>query len=217
MANGTTSRKVPQNSHDRSADPCCQSPARPPYSPFTPTLSEANLTTVEPFHLSESDDSPNPASRSEWIDQSTGPEVDLDSNVDAIALQAAIAALHAQREQSGGDIRTLDQMKKKAHEDPSAFISTLSDSTTAQSTDDAIKTSRHSDIKELPLPQNIVRAPQIEWKKYGVIGEPLEQLHRLQQRRPGSPSHADVQDLDAVVAAPYRPFTDRLDDRSSKT
>ncbi|KAJ8071301.1 hypothetical protein OCU04_001636 [Sclerotinia nivalis] len=38
--------------------------------------------------------------------------------------------------------------------------------------------------EKLPMPQNIVRCPPVNWAKYGVIGESLDRLHEDQIRRP---------------------------------
>ncbi|KAI9776575.1 MAG: hypothetical protein M1839_009479 [Geoglossum umbratile] len=76
---------------------------------------------------------------------------------------------------------------------------------------------RHSKFSPIPTPQNVVRCPPINWAKYHIVGESLDKLHEEQRRRPtqGEPqrdntgrgvSRAPV----SVVAAPYRPFVDRV-------
>ena len=73
----------------------------------------------------------------------------------------------------------------------------------------------YSKFSPIPTPQNVVRCPPINWAKYHVVGESLDKLHEEQRRRPtqGEPqrdgsgiSRAPV----SVVAAPYRPFADRV-------
>ncbi|KAI9764648.1 MAG: hypothetical protein M1840_008145 [Geoglossum simile] len=75
----------------------------------------------------------------------------------------------------------------------------------------------HSKFSPIPAPQNVIRCPPINWAKYHVVGESLDKLHEEQRRRPtqGEPqrdssgrgvSRAPV----SVVAAPYRPFVDRV-------
>ena len=68
----------------------------------------------------------------------------------------------------------------------------------------------------IPAPQSVVRCPPINWAKYHVIGEPLDKLHEEQISRPSPgephqnhyvPSGAG-RAPEAVIAAPYRPFTD---------
>lgn len=70
---------------------------------------------------------------------------------------------------------------------------------------------------KIPKPQDVVRMPPINWAKYHIVGEPLDRLHEEQRRRPspGEPRR-DTPTLiqrapEHVIAAPYRPFTDRLD------
>jgi hypothetical protein len=62
----------------------------------------------------------------------------------------------------------------------------------------------------VPLPQDVVRCPPIEWAKYNIVGESLDKLHRDQQAHPGE---AGSSQRDSVVAAPYNPFLDKLDPR----
>ncbi|KAG9949305.1 hypothetical protein KCU85_g4415, partial [Aureobasidium melanogenum] len=68
-----------------------------------------------------------------------------------------------------------------------------------------------SGFPTVPLPQDVVRCPPIEWSKYNIVGESLDKLHRDQQARPGDA--ASSQQRDSVVAAPYNPFLDKLDPR----
>ncbi|THX10749.1 hypothetical protein D6D13_05318 [Aureobasidium pullulans] len=67
-----------------------------------------------------------------------------------------------------------------------------------------------SSFPAVPLPQDVVRCPPIEWAKYNIVGESLDKLHRDQQARPGD---VDSSQRDSVVAAPYNPFLDKLDPR----
>jgi hypothetical protein len=62
----------------------------------------------------------------------------------------------------------------------------------------------------VPLPQDVVRCPPIEWAKYNIVGESLDKLHSDQQVRPGNTGPSQ---RDSVVAAPYNPFLDKLDPR----
>jgi hypothetical protein len=62
----------------------------------------------------------------------------------------------------------------------------------------------------VPLPQDVVRCPPIEWAKYNIVGESLDKLHSDQQARPGDIGSSQ---RDSVVAAPYNPFLDKLDPR----
>lgn len=70
----------------------------------------------------------------------------------------------------------------------------------------------------IPLPQNVVRCPPINWDKYHVVGESLVKLHREQQLRPSTASLPSdgAREPVAVVAAPYAPFADRVHAREHK-
>ncbi|KAG9527212.1 hypothetical protein KCU93_g5362, partial [Aureobasidium melanogenum] len=70
--------------------------------------------------------------------------------------------------------------------------------------------SQSSGFPAIPLPQDVVRCPPIEWSKYNIVGESLDKLHRDQQARPGDAASSQ---RDSVVAAPYNPFLDKLDPR----
>lgn len=69
-----------------------------------------------------------------------------------------------------------------------------------------------SHFEPVPVPQNIVRCPHINWAKYHVVGESLDRLHAERRWRPAGdgemfPDGARPPEL--VLAAPYRPFTDQ--------
>ncbi|KAF2084008.1 hypothetical protein K490DRAFT_4229, partial [Saccharata proteae CBS 121410] len=67
----------------------------------------------------------------------------------------------------------------------------------------------------VPEPQNIFRCPPVNWAKYHVVGDSLDKLHAEQQHRPSlsepGRGHAGGRAPHHVIAAPYSPFTDRLD------
>ncbi|KAH0556963.1 hypothetical protein GP486_005249 [Trichoglossum hirsutum] len=74
-----------------------------------------------------------------------------------------------------------------------------------------------SKFSPIPTPQNIIRCPPINWAKYHVVGESLDKLHEEQRRRPtqGEPQRdgngrGTTRAPVSVVAAPYRPFVDRV-------
>lgn len=71
-------------------------------------------------------------------------------------------------------------------------------------------TSQSTGFPAVPLPQDVVRCPPIEWAKYNIVGESLDKLHQDQQVRPGD---IDSSQRESVVAAPYNPFLDKLDPR----
>ncbi|KAL8731098.1 MAG: hypothetical protein Q9166_003626 [cf. Caloplaca sp. 2 TL-2023] len=70
-------------------------------------------------------------------------------------------------------------------------------------------------FEDIPGPQTVVRCPPINWAKYHVLGQPLDNLHEEQRRRPvGGQSTEDgahIRGEDHVIAAPYNPWKDRLE------
>ena len=193
------------------------SPTRPSYSPVTPTLSQPNLATHD---ASEN-----------WIDEPEPLPVSLDENPDAIALRAAISILQMQRQQTLRDIRNLDRMKQEAMKDPKAFVDDLKAGNLQKSAQiessfdsgDEDDTDRESKAIEstskfgtLPTPQNVIRAPPIEWSKYHIAGDALNTMHQVQQRYPGVTEEAlarGVQPQPHEIAAPYRPFADKIEQK----
>jgi hypothetical protein len=203
-------------------------PPRPSFSPVTPTISHTSLVSGDPSTR------PPP----EWIDEPEPLPVSLEDNPDAIALRAAISILQLQRQQSLRDIKALDRMKVAALKDPDKFVQDLkagkltkpdpvgvinmddSDDDTADDTrkaTDGVESASHASVShfgKFPNAQNVVRSPPINWDKYHVVGESLDKLHDLQQKRPGSDystdEHGRVQP-EHEIAAPYRPFVDKLE------
>lgn len=193
------------------------SPARPSYSPVTPTLAQSQLPPG---------DAPE-----QWLDEPEPLPVSLEDNPDAIALRATLSLLQMQRQQSLRDIRDLDRTKQKALKDPKSFVDDLKagklqkPKPTQISFDDAEESDE--DVKnpegssrygQLPNPQEVVRCPPIEWSKYHIVGQSLDTLHEIQQRYPGITEETlveGVQPQSHEIAAPYRPFIDKLEQRSS--
>ncbi|KAK2882706.1 hypothetical protein FQN49_000068 [Arthroderma sp. PD_2] len=76
-------------------------------------------------------------------------------------------------------------------------------------------------LGNIPKPQNIVRMPAINWAKYHIVGEPLDKMHEEQRLRPtpGEPrsdtpsSTTTSRSPEHILAAPYRPFVDKIDPR----
>jgi hypothetical protein len=197
------------------------SPARPSYSPVTPTLAQPALAFPQP----QTDAEP----RDLWMTEPEALPVSLDDNSDAIALRAAISILQMQRQQSIKDIKDLERIRKAAVEEPEGFVDDLNTGKLTSKLRDGINVdaeeseseSGQQDVSEesrfgtIPAAQNVVRAPPIEWSKYHIVGEPLDRMHEIQRRYPGFREEM----LDAVqkpqphsVASPYKPFADKLDD-----
>jgi hypothetical protein len=157
-------------------------------------------------------------------------------NPDVIALRSAISILQFQKQQSLKDIKTLDQMKTVAASDPEKFTQELvaghlstpnqenlayvlppgEDAGGDEADGDSPQTKENaSAFPKLPQAQNVVRMPPINWAKYQVVGEPLDRMHEEQRRRPfpGEPRRDDTfqRAPEHVIAAPYRPLTDKLE------
>lgn len=165
-------------------------------------------------------------------------------NPDAIALRSALSILHMQRQNALRDLKTLDRQKQTARADPEAFAADVVAGRvkTARSSglgigprpDHAPETGKdspanddgeepspnnplRSNFDDLPGPQNIIRAPPINWAKYHIVGEPLDRLHEEQKDRPtpGQPRRDGDENRPGpkhVIAAPYSPWTDKLSD-----
>ena len=84
-----------------------------------------------------------------------------------------------------------------------------------------LKVLGYSAYGPFPRPQNIVRCPPINWAKYHVVGEALDKLHEEQISHPTSGEPQKDIDLARspkyMIAAPYRPWTDKLPDPSMRT
>ena len=84
-----------------------------------------------------------------------------------------------------------------------------------------------STFANIPRPQDIVRCPPINWAQYHVVGESLDKLHNEQKERPsatqptGDGLNSQVGASDRapkhVIAAPYDPWTDRLETPKKKS
>lgn len=103
------------------------------------------------------------------------------------------------------------------------------ESTTEEKTSEAKK-----DYPRFPTPQNVVRTPAINWAKYGILGDTLDNMHEEQKTNPilGEPERlasrnsqpgTPVVETDSVLergappkapkfvmAAPYDPMKDQL-------
>jgi len=222
-----------------------QSPKAPPISPITPAAPFA----VPVSHFSpDQPTSPRtvPPPRPEWQSQhrpayTTQPSsipLAEDDNIDAIALRAAIYTLEIQKEKSLRDIKTLQQLRVAAGENPEAFLEEYTAGRLRQETnandplgatfennasDDEDVGDTRQDLKTsaypmIPSRQNVIRCPPINWAKYEIIGAPLDRLHEAQRRRPSPGEPVQGGDLARVqvqnehfIHAPYDPFKDKLD------
>ncbi|KAF9879881.1 hypothetical protein CkaCkLH20_02692 [Colletotrichum karsti] len=105
------------------------SPARPPISPITPTLSPARLPEPPaPFAAGRpvlTHSTQPPAAAASAIPPPRPEPIDFDSNPDVLALKSAISILQMQQKKATADIQALSQAKNAAVDDPSAFLADL--------------------------------------------------------------------------------------------
>jgi hypothetical protein len=153
-------------------------------------------------------------------------------NPDAIALRSTISILQLQKQQSLRDIRTLERLKRAAAADPEGFARELAagnltakdaggfvnlthDDDDDEEEGDGGENSKERDLRTIPVPQNVVRMPPINWSKYQIVGEPLDRMHEDQRRRPssGEPRREEPMQRaqEHILASPYRPLVDKLE------
>jgi hypothetical protein len=154
-------------------------------------------------------------------------------NPDVIALRSAISILQLQKKQSLQDIGILDRMRIAAVAEPEKFAQELVSGKLASdglgglislTNEDNWQTAQSSNVStadrassfgKLPRPQNVIRMPPINWAKYQIVGEPLDKLHEELRRRPsiGEPRRDEsaLRVQGHILAAPYRPFIDKID------
>ena len=218
QGNGITSSNPSQSRIDADHE-SSGSPQRPSYSPVTPTLSQASLASQDGTGV----DLP-PV---QWMDEPPQSlPVSLDENPDAIALRATLSILQIQRQQALQDIRDLDKTKSAALKHPEGFVKDLQAGKLSrpprlgvEADDPGLATGEQAEdaskLGRFPTAQNIVRTPPVEWTKYHVVGEPLDRIHRQQQQYPGA-TEETLESPDRLqphtIAAPYRPFVDRLEE-----
>ena len=212
---GSQSHHSPANSSFPSTSRSA-SPVRPPVSPITPTLGNAQLATSPSQNAAAAP--PRQTYTHAQPPQTAIPlpapvPITLDENPDAIALRSAITILQMQARKAENDMRTLSRMKEKALQNPEGFatavakgeVATVGDgllNPTADEEDDddddedesgerninrgnsQPAVAKKEKWEKLPKPQQVVRAPPINWEKYAVVGESLDKLHEDQRKRP---------------------------------
>ena len=168
-------------------------------------------------------------------------------NPDAIALRSTLSILQIQRQRALNDIRALDKLKIAAAQDPEGFARDLKEGKLRAEKGDLLRPARVEDDEDenddddamdlddgagakskfgtIPAPQTVVRMPPVNWAKYHVVGEVLDRLHEEQRRRPtpgeprrdsssmGPPSRTS----EHLLAAPYRPFTEKVEPTRTST
>ncbi|OGE50814.1 hypothetical protein PENARI_c015G05889 [Penicillium arizonense] len=197
----------------------------------------ASPSPTSPIHHSQSkfsgyESPPHPANPPVFKPQPPPVPISESENPDAIALRSAISILQMQKQQSLRDIQTLDRMKETAGADPEGFARELAagrlktedhGAVIQFSEDDAMEDgaadskrtnadgSPASKFGHIPVPQNVVRMPPINWAKYQVVGEPLDRMHQEQLYRPTSGEPRRERAPEHVLASPYRPLVDHLE------
>ncbi|KAF2859089.1 hypothetical protein K470DRAFT_199211, partial [Piedraia hortae CBS 480.64] len=175
------------------------SPQAPAFSPITPKAQPTCPAQNVPEVGSLTPPAPLPFSS--------------ESNPDAIALRAAISALQYQRQQAQKDLKTLEEIKFRALNDPGHFKDELIRGRVRESqpsfgldfqalNQGATPAESTTSFANIPGPQNIVRMPYVNWDKYHIVGEGLDRLHEEQRRAPSGTQFN--------VAAPYNPLTDTI-------
>ena len=67
------------------------------------------------------------------------------------------------------------------------------------------------DFGQMPAPLNVIRCPPVNWAKYHIAGEVLDQLHEQQRRLPDSgPVSQTLPSRPQAIAAPYSPWHDKV-------
>ncbi|KAI4236850.1 MAG: hypothetical protein L6R40_006039 [Gallowayella cf. fulva] len=215
------------------------SPTSPPFSPITPVMSN----DFPPQNTPHNDAAPT-------LEVPPLQPFSESDNPDAIALRSAIAILQLQRQQTLRDLVSLERQKKLAVASPEGFAKAVATGEIktrstgplgfptgfappqSQSADDGNEEQQasgtqtrdnavHSAFEDIPAPQSIVRCPPVNWAKYHVLGQPLDDLHEEQRRRPvdghGKQNDAPARGEEHVIAAPYNPFKDRLEPSTKQT
>lgn len=95
-----------------------------------------------------------------------------------------------------------------------------SQKSTASAVPSPKSTSNSSSSKFEPIPgaQNVYRMPPVNWNKYHVAGEALDRLHEEQRQRPSPGAlYSEQQGSEYMMAAPYSPLNDRLNEHPMST
>lgn len=220
------------NNNERRGTPPC-----PPYSPVSPIPTQlapvpGGLTQIAPPSSSSFSFRPPSESQHPEMPKSTVPPqepapttVSMNENPDAIALESTVEILQKQKQKSIRDIQKLRRIKQEALAKPEEFLNKLKEGKISSEKTGASEEETLPD--EIPVPQNVVRMPPINWAKYHIVGEPLDKMHDEQRRRPScgkprlerpvvgeGPGLGEVPAQRApehVLAAPYRPLVDKLE------
>ncbi|RKF83527.1 hypothetical protein GcM3_012046 [Golovinomyces cichoracearum] len=243
-----TLNKSPQNRvASKAIESLPSSPSKsPPFSPITPSPGHPcsiskNATQTRFVH-------------SQTLQTTIAPPspkpINFHENIDVLALKSTISLLQLQKATATRDIRTLQRIKIRALQNPQEFaralmsgdIKTRSDplfhpgsnfdkhdkedvqSISTDQNDHQFPRPTTCSWEKLPAPQNIVRAPPINFAQYAIVPDSLDKLHSDQLSRPteGIPRHigpdgdyidmgeGNRRECDMGVAAPYQPSRDKI-------
>ncbi|MCJ1254390.1 hypothetical protein MMC24_002205 [Lignoscripta atroalba] len=226
----------PPHQRDRSI-----SPAGPPYSPITPVLPAATLAPASTGYGQIPASNPVDPPSAVPISEIDNPDaIALRSALSILQMQRQqslrdLKTLERQKHAAVADpeafARDVSSGKIKSYPPTGLFGSGQITSDSQQkywrddepheSDDDKMISGNTSEFGRIPGPQNVIRCPPINWAKYHVVGEALDKLHEEQRSRPtpGEP-HRDQEPTRAsehVIAAPYRPWTDKLPETPMRT
>ena len=138
-----------------------------------------------------------------------------------------------QRLRSAQNMQTLDRQRKLALAHPEEFRAGLIDGTIRSQheletvfdeeesqeeeeqkenpSESTTSVSPLKDFGKIPAPLHVIRCPPVNWAKYHVAGEVLDQLHEQQRRLPGSGLVSQtLPSRPHAIAAPYSPWHDKV-------
>lgn len=211
-------------------------PDRPPVSPITPRTSFAQLNPLAGDALSSRDAAAlEPRAGTAFISRPSPVPLDEAENIDALALKSAISVLQLQKQKNKNHLKTLQELREAAAQDPEFFAEQLMAGQLKQESNpvdpleatlegssgedherdqSAQDPSSPNHLPRFPNPQNIFRTPAINWAKYHVVGESLNRMHEDQLKRPLAGEPYKDQPREHVIAAPYSPFQDKVKEPS---
>lgn len=228
--------ETPPSNHNGSV-----SPQGPPYSPITPVLPSATLAPASTGYAREShplhvDQLPlQPISESDNSDA-----IALRSALSILQIQRQqslrdLKTLDRQKHEAVADSETFannilsGKIRSASNEGilgqsqgvRQAWDQHQSANGGSQTDQNSHEGGRPSSFDTIPTPQNIVRCPPVNWAKYHIVGEALDKLHEEQQSHPTPGQPRTEQDAirppEHVIAAPYRPWADKLPESSMRT
>lgn len=246
-SNTSHHEQAPASTATTAEDTGYSTPVAPAYSPITPKPQPVfpatyPIPTDQPPLPPRYDSTTAPEAPTanagqiapaEYIAQPPPRPFSSEDSTDAIALRAAISTLQFQKKKAQEDIKALENIRRKAVDEPELFKNELAagrlkeqrpkaadlqaildetDTDEEEADDDAMQVdSDKAPFESIPGPQNVARMPNINWEKYHINGEALDRLHEQQRRWPGSFDYGQRRGPEFAVAAPYSPWQDVLD------